>query len=191
VIEIPPLVDRPEDIPAIVTTVIERSEKRQVKVGRECLAFLQAYDWPQNVRQLIQVVESMLAFSTGRSLSIGDIPNEILQGPKGNDGIDNVVSFPSNRAGGTNGGIQSQIDNLNLNIPLDADWEKAMRLFQTKFLIGKIQSHDGPKDQRTLATHLGISKGSLGRRLKELNIDIQEVVSNRCDRGNGGSHARN
>ncbi len=60
-IEIPPLRDRPEDIPLLVTYFLEHLSERlgiRVKnVSEEALAALMKYQWPGNIRELQNVIE--------------------------------------------------------------------------------------------------------------------------------------
>lgn len=61
VIEIPPLRERPEDIPYIAGSIrreLERKHDMELPdlTGRQC-ATLQSYDWPGNVRQLYNVLQ--------------------------------------------------------------------------------------------------------------------------------------
>ncbi|MBW1788074.1 MAG: sigma 54-interacting transcriptional regulator [Deltaproteobacteria bacterium] len=60
-IHIPPLRDRPEDIPLLIETFISRirlkSDKRITGMEQSALKQLTAYDWPGNVRELINVIE--------------------------------------------------------------------------------------------------------------------------------------
>lgn len=68
-IEVPPLRERPEDIPPMVDHFVK---KYNAELKRECLGFdrqaiaaLCAYDWPGNVRELENVIERALIFTEG------------------------------------------------------------------------------------------------------------------------------
>ncbi len=61
-IELPPLRDRPEDIPALVTHFLKvyrrRNDRSQVpRVERAAMQALQKHDWPGNVRELQNYIE--------------------------------------------------------------------------------------------------------------------------------------
>ena len=62
-IELPPLRDHKEDVPAMVTAFVERAcadnERPTAKVSDGALALLMQYDWPGNVRELKNVVERL------------------------------------------------------------------------------------------------------------------------------------
>lgn len=75
---VPPLRDRPEDIPKLAMMFLRRSAERhdrQVEgfsVG--ALRVLQQHDWPGNVRQLENTVERLVIFSRGRIVEADHIP---------------------------------------------------------------------------------------------------------------------
>jgi formate hydrogenlyase transcriptional activator len=60
-IELPPLRQRPEDIPLLVQYLIDRYARKAGKsirsVNRQALHRLQSYSWPGNVRELQNVIE--------------------------------------------------------------------------------------------------------------------------------------
>jgi PAS domain S-box-containing protein len=76
---IPPLRERPEDIPPLVWAFVHQLEKRIGKqiqtIPRRNLDALQRYPWPGNARELRNVVEHAMIVSTGKSLQP---PSEIL-----------------------------------------------------------------------------------------------------------------
>jgi DNA-binding NtrC family response regulator len=83
-IALPPLRDRPEDVPLLVEHFSERfSRQYQVapkRIAPEPLERLQAYRWPGNVRELQNVIERAFALSTADPITLGDLPAEIAGG---------------------------------------------------------------------------------------------------------------
>lgn len=61
---LPPLRDRPQDIPALVQALLERHEKNRRRFSAEALSKLKAYSWPGNVRELENVVRRALILSS-------------------------------------------------------------------------------------------------------------------------------
>jgi PAS domain S-box-containing protein len=79
-ISIPPLRERPEDIPALADSILEkfnRSKKQKKSFDPVVLELLRQYDYPGNVRQLINTIERMIILSDGQSLVPEDLPSEI------------------------------------------------------------------------------------------------------------------
>jgi transcriptional regulator with GAF, ATPase, and Fis domain len=63
-IAIPPLRDRPDDIPPLVAHFVDKhAQGRSVRVERRALAQLQAYGWPGNVRQLENEIQRALVLA--------------------------------------------------------------------------------------------------------------------------------
>jgi len=74
-ITVPPLRDRPEDIPVLVWTFIDEFSKAFNKpidsISRESLAILQRHSWPGNVRELKNVIERAVIVARSPHLVIG------------------------------------------------------------------------------------------------------------------------
>jgi transcriptional regulator with GAF, ATPase, and Fis domain len=71
---IPPLRDRPEDIPLLVWAFVKEFEnkigKRIDSVPRKSMEALQQYSWPGNVRELRNVIKHAMIVSSGRALVV-------------------------------------------------------------------------------------------------------------------------
>jgi len=72
-IALPPLRDRPEDIPMLVHHMLEKFSKRENKKGiilaPGLLKELMLYNWPGNVRELANVVEQLVVFTPSGGVS--------------------------------------------------------------------------------------------------------------------------
>ncbi len=84
-IELPPLRQRRDDIPALVEHFLARySEQYQVgpkRVAPDALAALVAFDWPGNIRQLQNAIERAFALSAADVVTVADLPPAISGGP--------------------------------------------------------------------------------------------------------------
>jgi len=73
-IEVPPLRERLEDLPALVHRLVEEFSKSFGKridvIDRDSLSALQQYSWPGNIRELRNVVERAMIVTTTRRLVI-------------------------------------------------------------------------------------------------------------------------
>ncbi|HVO85142.1 MAG TPA: sigma 54-interacting transcriptional regulator [Syntrophobacteria bacterium] len=73
-ITIPPLRERPDDIPPLVWAFIRQFEKRMGKdiqsVPKRSLEALQRYSWPGNARELRNVIEHAMIVSPGATLEV-------------------------------------------------------------------------------------------------------------------------
>jgi DNA-binding NtrC family response regulator len=76
-IDVPPLKERPRDIPILVHGFIdklnERSARKITGVSDEALEVLVNYHWPGNVRELRNFLESMLALAPDRRIEASDV----------------------------------------------------------------------------------------------------------------------
>jgi transcriptional regulator with GAF, ATPase, and Fis domain len=75
---IPPLRDRPEDIPLLVEH-FSRGLANQKRFTPAALQALTNHDWPGNVRELHFAVERAGLLSEGDSIDVPDLPPEILE----------------------------------------------------------------------------------------------------------------
>jgi transcriptional regulator with PAS, ATPase and Fis domain len=77
-ISTPPLRERSDDIPLLVRHFLEASSRSYrcscPQIDRELANYLNAYDWPGNVRQLRNCIESMVVLADSDTLTIDDLP---------------------------------------------------------------------------------------------------------------------
>jgi transcriptional regulator with GAF, ATPase, and Fis domain len=82
-IRLPPLRERREDIPALVSFIIHKRQRemhRQIKrVPQRVMDALQRHSWPGNIRELENVIERALIHSTGDTLVLLD---KVLETPE-------------------------------------------------------------------------------------------------------------
>jgi two-component system NtrC family response regulator len=80
-LNIPPLRERREDIPRLLTELFERSRLRHnvqdVNLSQGALRRLVAYRWPGNVREMENVLERLIVLATHNLITEEDLPEEI------------------------------------------------------------------------------------------------------------------
>ncbi|MDK9720475.1 MAG: sigma-54 dependent transcriptional regulator [Rhodospirillales bacterium] len=73
-LHVPPLRDRPMDLPLIALRLVEQAarafNKRIIAVAPEVLARFKDYDWPGNVREMQNEISRMVALADGDSLGL-------------------------------------------------------------------------------------------------------------------------
>ena len=73
-IVIPPLRERPEDIPLLVWAFVKEFQKRMGKeiesIPKKTMQALQSYSWPGNVRELRNVIEHAMILSKRKTLDV-------------------------------------------------------------------------------------------------------------------------
>ena len=103
VVRVPPLRERPEDVPDLVDhfmgSLSTRFGMSRPAVSPEAMAALVAYDWRRNnVRELRNVVERMLIHADGGRVETADLPPEIRMDPDETVDGDGPRSFQERRA---------------------------------------------------------------------------------------------
>ncbi|EPZ52918.1 sigma-54-dependent Fis family transcriptional regulator [Alicyclobacillus acidoterrestris] len=148
-IHIPPLRARKEDIPllvdALLTNICKRYERPKPQLAKSFIDQLTRFTWPGNIRQLENVLERIVV------LFNADIPQEqVLQEiVEELSASDDATSPPRERE-------------PNLFPILDGTLEDIER----HVILRRLEAFEGNKD--LTAKHLGISRATLWRKLKEL-----------------------
>ncbi len=86
-ITIPPLRERPSDIPLLVDYFFRKfqGESRTVRIDAEALEHLKTYPWSGNVRELANVIQQMMIFCSDDRITVQDLPPPFLPAQKGGD----------------------------------------------------------------------------------------------------------
>ncbi|MBQ3437000.1 MAG: sigma 54-interacting transcriptional regulator [Fusobacterium sp.] len=80
-IELPPMRERKEDIPALLAKFLDFYNKKynlNKKITKEVYDMLYEYSWPGNVREIRNLVEHMIIISTKDEIEYDDIPEYVL-----------------------------------------------------------------------------------------------------------------
>lgn len=143
-LNVPPLRDRPQDIPLLLAHFSEhicRGLKRQnVHFSTAALAQLTAYPWPGNVRELENLVERVLNSNEGETIDADDLPEEMR-----------MMERKSARA--------SVPDLRGMTLE---EGEKSL-------ILQALEMHRGNLRQSALA--LNLSRGSLYKKIDKYGID--------------------
>jgi Nif-specific regulatory protein len=82
-LKMPALREHKEDIPMLVSFLVEKHCKRcgakPRPLSREALACLMNYDWPGNVRELENVIERALVLGSSEDILAEDLPESLLE----------------------------------------------------------------------------------------------------------------
>jgi two-component system, NtrC family, response regulator AtoC len=105
-ISVPPLRERPGDIPLLAGHLLERISARMgisdILLQPEALEKLSGYSFPGNVRELENIIERALIYRRGRELSVADfeLRSAVIGEECGNPGI-SAEKFGGNEASGS------------------------------------------------------------------------------------------
>ncbi len=146
-LDVPPLRERPEDIPALVGRFVARQAREQKKrvfsVAPEAMQRLVAHTWPGNVRELSNVVERAVLLAEEETIRLEDLPAELADRAE---------------SGGKLRGLEGS----------DARLEHALRSFERRHIAAVLASCDGNRD--AAAKRLGVSPATLYRKLERLGL---------------------
>ncbi|MEJ1974227.1 MAG: sigma 54-interacting transcriptional regulator [Lacunisphaera sp.] len=78
-IEMPPLRERPEDIPALLKSIAAKVsnpqfDARQLEFTADALATLKAYGWPGNLDEFNQVISQVIMLTESRVITSAQLP---------------------------------------------------------------------------------------------------------------------
>jgi DNA-binding NtrC family response regulator len=72
-LKVPPLRERPDDIPLLARHMLESARGETVELAADAMRALCAYAWPGNVRELRNVLERAVLLSDRRMLTAADL----------------------------------------------------------------------------------------------------------------------
>ncbi|MEE8305165.1 MAG: sigma-54 dependent transcriptional regulator [Candidatus Tectomicrobia bacterium] len=158
-ISVPPLVTRPDDIPALVSHFMDRARVLAGLPARviaeDAMAALQGYSWPGNVRQLRNVVEWILIMA-------GDLPDDPVR----------IDMLPPEICNSMPAALRWEEGGEVMGLPL----RDARDLFEKEYLRAQI-SRFGGNVSRT-ATFIGMERSALHRKLKLLGVTGERAEEN-------------
>lgn len=165
-VAIPPLRDRPEDLPALVHHLLARIARqpglRQLDITPEALELLAAYDWPGNVRQLQNALFRAAVLSDADELATADFPQIAQESFSRRRQARGAPALGQRRHTGApaSGGVPLYTAEGHLR-PLDEIEADVIRL-----AIGHYRGR-----MSEVARRLGIGRSTLYRKLGDLGID--------------------
>jgi len=82
VLQVPPLREHPEDVPALVEMMVDTLQSRtgkRLKLAPDTLELLARYSFPGNIRELWNIVERLAVSCRSGVVGVSDLPTEITQ----------------------------------------------------------------------------------------------------------------
>ncbi len=154
-VALPPLRERPEDIPALVqhfsAMIARQNGWKEVSFSPEAMQMLQAQPWPGNIRELRNVVERLLLFVEGDTVTAATVQTAL-------PGQASALSDAS--AGSTvglgSGALADRVEQFERQVILDEI---------------KRQNHH----ITNAAKALGLERSHLYKKCQQLGIDLQEM----------------
>jgi two-component system nitrogen regulation response regulator GlnG len=176
-IRLPPLRERGEDLALLTQHYLHRFNRELGKevqgVAPEARSLLQNYPWPGNVRELQSVLKEALLQATGKILVPDFLPAYLRKGGPAPDSLgasgDGALGGPGDPCA-----LGSFIDELLRSDTGDL-YAATLRRME-KVLLTRVLQHTGG-NQLQAAKILGITRGSLRTKIRDLGIVIGRVVT--------------
>ena len=152
-VDLPPLRERPEDVPLLAEFFCQRYSRpgrAPVRVGEEAMQILVAHPWPGNVRQLENAIERACATARGGEIEPHHLPPDVGGGRKAADGKPHPF----------------QVD---LSRPLPDQLDELVEAFEERYLrkaLRKTRGHVGRCAQIS-----GLSRRSVTMKISKYDID--------------------
>jgi DNA-binding NtrC family response regulator len=167
-IALPPLRQRGADLALLVDHYLHRYSRemgKQVKsIAPQTLAVLERYRWPGNVRELQSVLKQALVRASGSVLLPEFLPARIGEAGAAEALPDGVVPEPT---------IQQLVER-KLAVETTDLYRDCVRWMERR-LLTKVLEHTGGS-QRQAARILGITRGSLSNKLRDLGISVTRRI---------------
>jgi transcriptional regulator with PAS, ATPase and Fis domain len=93
-IHLPPLRERPDDIPLLLRYFCGKHGCPRVIFDRQALETLVQYGWPGNVRELENMVERLLIMRNGDTITLEELPAKIRNGNSPIPVSSSVINLP-------------------------------------------------------------------------------------------------
>ncbi len=159
-IEIPPLRERPEDIPVVVQSLIAKSSNPELQIVPTCMSLLTAYAWPGNIRELGKVVTHMIAQAYSGPITVRHLPERFFK----------LLSAQMELAAPPVAG-ESHIPGM-YTLPLQGSLESAHIEFIRQYITDRYLQLGDNASKRQLAKELGIARTTLDRYETDLKLDF-------------------
>jgi DNA-binding NtrC family response regulator len=169
-LEAPPLRERREDVPALVSHFVQRFNveegKRVMGAAPETLKMLQAYDWPGNVRQLENAVYRAIVLAEAPYLQPYDFPAvsglkpPVSDAPKPPETAEQILASLPKEA--------------PVRVLDERGHLRKLEEIEHDLIELAIQLYSGHMSE--VARRLGIGRSTLYRKVREQGIEMDEAV---------------
>lgn len=154
-LHLPPLRDRMDDVPLLVTHLIRKhtgKDESLPSVDQEALTQLMSYTWPGNVRELENVIERAITLNRGGRITSNDLPSNLLNS-EGPDSFNAAIAM----------GPQATSSDGETRIQTLADIER-------QHLLRVLELTGG--NRKRAAELLGINRRTLYRMAERFKIEL-------------------
>ena len=166
-VKIPPLRDRREDIPILANHFLEMFAKENgregMRISANAMKALVEASWEGNVRELKNIIESMVVLTPNERIGLGDLPAEVLSDPS---------RVRETHPGGIPAPVNTEPGELSGDEPIGPEGDflagMTMEEIERRAILQAIENTGGNRTKA--AEMLGIGLRTLQRKLKEYRV---------------------
>jgi DNA-binding NtrC family response regulator len=151
-IALPPLRERPEDVPALAqhfaAMIAKQNGWKEVSFGEDAIQALEAYAWPGNIRELRNVIERVLLYVDSDAVTAATVS----------------AALPSTR-------VQSVPDGSS--IAATGPLSQRVEQFERQVILEEIKRNN--HHITNTAKALGLERSHLYKKCQQLGIDLREM----------------
>jgi two-component system nitrogen regulation response regulator GlnG len=171
-IKLPSLREREGDLKLLLDHFLKRYNaqlgKNVVEIAPDALAQLENYSWPGNIRELQGAVRRAILMATGPTIVPELLPKEILE--------EMSSSSEESDRGNTSAGAIDLAQFVDQRLEADSEnlYQESLHMLERYLLTRVLRETDG--NQSKAARRLGITRGSLRNKMRDLGIQVGQVV---------------
>jgi Nif-specific regulatory protein len=158
---VPPLRERRSEVPVIahhfINLFAEKFGREGIRISPEAMDLMMVYDWPGNVRQLLNEIQRVAARAeSGTTITPDQLSPELQR-----------TSAPTR----TNGAAAATLSGSSFSVPLNLTLPEAVEELERRMIIESLRKHGGNISRA--ARTLGITRRGLQLKLGRYAINAR------------------
>ena len=174
-LRLPPLRERPEDIPLLVNHFLQKSaENLGVEpklMSEEAMEFLKRFPFPGNVRQLENLCNWLVVLAPSQHIRVTDLPEEVRNGEAEKVHKNGEVSGSTPAGGSWEELLKGEVKEMLKN--QSPDLMKQLADTFESIVIGTALEYTHGR-RVDAATRLGIGRNTITRKIAELKLESED-----------------
>ncbi|MBS27495.1 MAG: nitrogen regulation protein NR(I) [Alphaproteobacteria bacterium] len=173
-LRIPPLRERSEDIPELVSHFLARAEAENLPAKSfepEAMQRLQGYRWPGNVRELENLVQRLTALYSQDVITVETVEAELAPSAPGSA---NGAGEDESLSGAVERHLRNYFSAHRDGLPAPGLYGRVLHELERPLLSLALEATRG--NQVRAAELLGLNRNTLRKKIRELDIDVVRGV---------------
>ena len=174
-LRLPPLRERPEDIPLLVNHFLQKSAENlgvaPKLMSEEAMEFLKRFPFPGNVRQLENLCNWLVVMAPSQHIRVTDLPEEVRNGEAEKVHKNGEVSGSTPAGGSWEELLKGEVKEMLKN--QSPDLMKQLADTFESIVIGTALEYTHGR-RVDAATRLGIGRNTITRKIAELKLESED-----------------